>query len=347
MNVEGIDAGAVESWLLERTEVRLPLRFERIAGGLSNLTYEVVDAAGERFALRRPPLGGRQGSAHDVAREYRVITGLTGSGVPVPDLVGLCEDDTVNGAPFYVMRFVDGPVLRSPDDVARFFPRVEERLGIGFGTVDALAELHGLDPDAVGLGDLGRKDAYVERQLRRWSGQWEKGKTRDLPVVDEVFAKLSARIPIQGPATIVHGDFRLDNAILDYGGEVAAVVDWELCTLGDPLADLGLLLVYWAEPSDEFTGLTQPATTAPGFPSRAQVKDRYAERTGRDLANVDYYVALGYWKLAVILEGVYARLLSGQYGTTGDQEHDHYRRSVEGLADAAAELCADFPAPSR
>ncbi len=334
---EGIDAGRVEGWLLGQTAMRGPLRFERIAGGLSNLTYEVVDAGGQRFALRRPPLGGRQGSAHDVAREYRVISALAGSEVPVPELVGLCEDESVNGADFYVMRFIDGPILRSPADADRFFPDVAQRLDVGYAVIDALAALHDVDPDQVGLGDLGRKEAYVERQLRRWSGQWEKSRTRDLPLVDEVHARLAARIPEQGPATIVHGDFRLDNAILSYGGEVAAMVDWELCTLGDPLADLGLLLVYWAEPSDEFTGLTEPATIAPGFPSREQVKQRYAERSGRDLSELDYYLALGYWKLAIILEGVYSRLLDNQYGTA-DEDHGHYRRAVDGLAEAAADL---------
>jgi aminoglycoside phosphotransferase (APT) family kinase protein len=200
--------------------------------------------------------------------------------------------------------------------------------------VDTLVAVHDVDPDAVGLGDLGRKEAYVERQLRRWHGQWEKSKTRELRVVDDVHERLAARIPEQGPATIVHGDYRLDNMILSRAGEVSAVVDWELCTLGDPLADVGLLLVYWSEPGDEFMPLFAPATIASGFPTRDQVKDRYAERSGRDLSEIDFFTALGYWKLAIILEGVYARYAGGQYGKT-DEGFEEFAKIVERLADAA------------
>jgi aminoglycoside phosphotransferase (APT) family kinase protein len=333
---EGIDRAGVEGWFAEHVPgAQAPLSFERISGGHSNLTYGVRDAADRRWALRRPPLGKRLGSAHDMGREFRVVSALASSAVPVAPVVGLCQDDTVNGAPFYVMEFVEGPILRGLAE-ADAFPEEAERRAIGERVIDTLVEIHAVDPDAAGLGDLGRKEDYVARQLRRWQGQWEKSKTRELAAIDAVHERLSARIPEQGPATIVHGDYRLDNMILTPAGEVAAVVDWELCTLGDPLADIGLLMVYWPEPGDETIALGQPATLAPGFPNRGELRARYAERSGRDLSQLDFFVALGYWKLAIILEGVYARYAAGQYGDV-DPGIEEFARLVERLADAADE----------
>jgi aminoglycoside phosphotransferase (APT) family kinase protein len=332
---EGIDQRNLETWFAASVPgTEMPLRFERIAGGRSNLTYEVRDAAGRGFALRRPPLGKRLGSAHDVSREHRVMSALAATGVPVPPTLGLCEDESVNGAPFYVMEFVEGPILRSRTDSEQFDSAT--RREIGERVVDTLVAIHSVDPDAVGLGDLGRKEDYVARQLRRWHGQWEQSKTRELPLVDDLHARLSARIPDQGPATIVHGDYRLDNMILLPQGEVAAVLDWELCTLGDPLADVGLLLVYWSEPGDELMPLLDPPTTADGFPTRAELRDRYAERAGRDLAQVDFYVALGLWKLAIILEGVFARYRAGAYGKA-DEGFTQFEEMVARLVAAADE----------
>jgi aminoglycoside phosphotransferase (APT) family kinase protein len=332
---EGIDRAGVEGWFAANLpEAASPLSFARISGGRSNLTFRVSDSEGRAWALRRPPLGKRLGSAHDMGREHRVISALQGTPVPVPPVVGLCEDESVNGAPFYVMGFVEGPVLRSATEAGGFDEA--ERRAIGERVVDTLVAIHEVEPDAVGLGDLGRKEAYVERQLKRWHGQWKKSKTRELDLVDDVHARLSARIPEQGPATIVHGDYRLDNMILSPGGEVGAVVDWELCTLGDPMADIGMLLVYWSEEGDDFMPLFAPATIAPGFPTRDQVSARYAERSGRDLSQIDFFVALGYWKLAIILEGVYARYASGQYGKT-DEGFEEFARIVERLAAAADE----------
>jgi aminoglycoside phosphotransferase (APT) family kinase protein len=331
---EGIDRAGVERWFAEHADgCSPPLDFERISGGRSNLTFEVTDSAGHRWALRRPPLGKRLGSAHDMGREHTVISALQETPVPVPPVVGLCEDESVNGAPFYVMEWVEGPILRQAEDAEAFGE--SDRAAIGERVVDTLVAIHDVDPEAVGLGELGRKQSYVERQLKRWGGQWEKSKTRELPLVDEVHDRLAGRVPEQGPATIVHGDYRLDNMILSPSGEVAAVVDWELCTLGDPLADVGLLLVYWSEPGDEFMPLFAPATIAPGFISREDVRDRYAERSGRNLGEIDFYVALGYWKLAIILEGVYARYAAGQYGKT-DEGFEEFARIVERLAEAAA-----------
>ncbi|MBW8060478.1 MAG: phosphotransferase family protein [Solirubrobacterales bacterium] len=331
---EGIDRAGVETWFAERLEgLELPLSFERISGGHSNLTYRVSDAAGRRWALRRPPLGKRLGSAHDMGREHKVVSALGPTPVPVAPLVGLCEEESVNGAPFYVMEFVEGPILRFKADAA-VFPEEADRRAIGERLVDTLVAIHDVDPDAVGLGDLGRKEDYVARQLRRWHGQWEKSKTRELAAIDAVHERLAARIPEQGPATVVHGDYRLDNMILSPGGEVAAVVDWELCTLGDPLADVGLLMVYWSQPGDEVIPLLEPATLEPGFPSREELQARYAERSGRDLSQLDFFVAFGYWKLAIILEGVYARYAAGQYGKV-DEGIQQFARVVERLAEAA------------
>jgi aminoglycoside phosphotransferase (APT) family kinase protein len=336
--IEGIDRAGVEGWFEENVpEAKPPLSFERISGGRSNLTFGVRDTDGRAWALRRPPLGMRLGSAHDMGREHRVIAALQETPVPVPPVVGLCEDEAVNGAPFYVMGFVEGPILRSEED-AKAFDEAERR-AIGERVVDTLVAIHGVDPDAVGLAELGRKEAYVERQLRRWHGQWEKSKTRELPAVDGVHERLSARIPEQGPATIVHGDYRLDNMILSPSGEIAAVVDWELCTLGDPLADVGMLLVYWSEEGDDFMPLFAPATIAPGFPTRDEVRARYAECSGRDLGQIDFFLALGFWKLAIILEGVYARYASGQYGKT-DEGFQEFAKIVERLAAAADEAAS-------
>ena len=338
---DGIDRSGVEGWFEANVpDAQLPLSFKRISGGRSNMTFGVRDSAGHAWALRRPPLGKRLGSAHDMGREHRVIAALQDTPVPVPPVIGLCENESVNGAPFYVMGFVDGPILRSAEDAKEFDE--DERRAIGERVVDTLVAIHAVDPDQAGLGDLGRREAYVERQLRRWHGQWEKSKTRELPVVDDVHDRLSARIPEQGPATIVHGDYRLDNMILSPSGDVAAVVDWELCTLGDPLADVGMLLVYWSEEGDDFMPLFAPATIAPGFPRRDDIRERYAERSGRDLSQIDFFAALGYWKLAIILEGVYARYASGQYGKT-DEGFEAFAKIVERLAEAADEAANRLP----
>jgi aminoglycoside phosphotransferase (APT) family kinase protein len=333
---DGISRGPLEEWFRDRVPaIEPPLDYEKIHGGLSNLTFLVTDLGGARWVLRRPPLGARLGSAHDMGREVKVVTALSSTPVPVPPVVGYCEDETVTGAPFYVMDFVEGPVLRSPDQVA-LFPAVDQRRRIGEGLIETLVEIHSLDPEAVGLGDLGRHDGYVARQLKRWHGQWEKSKTRELATVDEVHRKLTEAMPEQTETTLVHGDYRLDNVIYSPLGEVAAVVDWELCTLGDPLADLGLLMVYWAEPEDAMIPLFRPATVEPGFPSRADLAAHYAAVAGRDISDLDYFVALGYWKLAIILEGVLARFRGGQYGEDAREGGEEFASAVEHLAAAAS-----------
>ncbi len=333
---EGIDRDGVEAWFKANVPgVRLPLAFERISGGRSNLTYGVADAAGRRWALRRPPLGKRLASAHDMGREHRIVSALQETPVPVPPVAGLCEDDSVNGAPFYVMGFVAGPILRTLREAEEAFDS-DERGRIGERVVDTLVDIHAVDVDAVGLGELGRREDYVARQLRRWHGQWEKSKTGEVPLVDEVHERLAARIPEQGPATLVHGDYRLDNMILSDAGEIGAVVDWELCTLGDPLADVGMLIVYWSQEGDQLIPLFDPPTTASGFPTREELRDRYAERSGRDLSQIDFFVALGYWKLAIILQGVYARYAAGQYGKP-EAGFEEFGKIVGRLAEGADE----------
>jgi aminoglycoside phosphotransferase (APT) family kinase protein len=341
VEVDGIDAAGVGAWFAERLPgLRPPLAYERIAGGHSNLTYRVSDAGGGEWALRRPPLGKTLSSAHDMAREHRVVAALGGTPVPVAPVVGLCEDEAVNGAPFYVMEFVRGPVLRGTAEGEAAFPDEGDRHQIGMRVADTLAAIHAVDPDAVGLGDLGRKEDYVARQLRRWYGQWEKSKTRELASIDAVHDRLAARIPAQAGVSIVHGDYRLDNMILSDAGEVAAVVDWELCTLGDPLADLGTLMAYWPDRDAPDIAIGMPANLLPGFPTREELAARYAEASGRDIAELDFYTALGYWKLAIILEGVYARYAAGGYGKADAEDPglQAFARLVERLAEVADEV---------
>jgi aminoglycoside phosphotransferase (APT) family kinase protein len=333
--MDGIDETKVTAWFDEHVPgVESPLTFTLIAGGHSNLTYRVEDQAGSAWVLRRPPLGHVLATAHDMRREFTIISALGPTDVPVAPAIGLCTDEAVNGAPFYVMDFVDGLVVRDAA-AARAMPEAARRRA-GHSIADTLARIHAVDPDAVGLGGLGKKDGYIARQLKRWYGQWNQSKTRDLPAIDEVHDALSARIPEQGRPSIVHGDYRLDNCMTGEDGEVIAVLDWEICTLGDPLADVGLLMVYWNEPDDESTALPTAPTMVEGFPSRQELLDRYAAASRRDLSDIDFYVAFGYWKLACIVEGVYARYVGGAMGS-GTTGFEAFALQVDRCADAAAE----------
>jgi aminoglycoside phosphotransferase (APT) family kinase protein len=336
--VQGIDAGPVTAWFDAHVPgVAPPLTFDLIAGGHSNLTFAVTDSAGARWVLRRPPLGQVLATAHDMGREHTIISALGPTDVPVAPAIGLCTDESVNGAPFYVMGYVDGTVVRDAGVSGAMSP--EARHAASDSVVDVLASIHSVDVDAVGLGDLGRREGYIERQLKRWYGQWEKSKTRELAAVDDVYRALAARVPDQGPAAIVHGDYRLDNCMLGDDGRIVAVLDWELCTLGDPLADVGLLMVYWADPGEE--GAIGAAPTAvDGFATRKELLERYADASGRDLAHVDFYVAFGYWKLACIVEGVYARYVGGAMGTRDPSAFSAFAQQVERCAANAAEAVA-------
>jgi aminoglycoside phosphotransferase (APT) family kinase protein len=284
--------------------------------------------------MRRPPLGHVLASAHDMGREHRIIAALRDTPVPVAPALGYCSDTSVIGAPFYVMQFVDGLVVRDRETAIHSLDEAARRRA-GHSLADTLAAIHDVDVDAVGLGDLGRKDGYLARQLKRWYGQWNAQKTRELPAVDEVHDALLADLPEQRGVALVHGDYRLDNCMVDQAGNVIAVLDWEICTLGDPLADVGLLMVYHTGPDDEPSAWTGLATTAPGFVNRADLLDRYAQRSGRDVSGIGVYVAFAYWKLACILEGVYARYLGGALGVRDPTELLPFKMQVEAAAEQA------------
>ena len=336
MGGQGIDVDKVSRWLVDNIDGAVaPFNFDLIAGGRSNLTYRVTDAAGVPYVLRRPPLGHVLATAHDMAREHRIIAAVGRTGVPVPRALGLCTDTEVNDAPFYVMSHVEGEVLDSADKAALLDPSLREKAS--HHLIDVLAELHAVDVDAVGLGDLARRDGYIERQLKRWRTQWENSKTRELPAIDEVEARLSRSIPTQQGVVIAHGDYRFGNCLTDVKqGRIAAVLDWELCTLGDPLADVGYLGVYWSDGPSSALRANDP-TPAGGFPTYASLVERYARTTGSDVSQVDYYVAFSCWRLAVISEGVYARYLHGAMGEQDGIDLSTMKLGPEGLAERALE----------
>ena len=330
-DVPGIDdVSRLGRWLQHNgiTATGTPPRMRLIAGGRSNLTYllEPGDEAAP-LVLRRPPLGHVLPTAHDMSREYRVLSALAGTEVPVPDPVALYPEPDVIGAPFYLMQYVPGLVLRSAEDGEQLTPVQARQLSEDF--TDMLAAIHGVDLAATGLSGFGRPEGYMERQLARWQRQWELSVTREVPGYTELPQRLAAGLPGRAlPApegTLVHGDYRLDNTLvtLDSGGSarpaIAAVLDWEMSTLGDPLADLGLALVYWTEPGDGDSLDVQWApevTAGPGFLTRAEIAARYAAATGRDVSALGYYMAFGCFKLAVVLEGIHARFL--QKKTVGE-----------------------------
>lgn len=306
---EGIDAAAVDAWLAAHVAgVTPPLRYELITGGRSNLTYRATDALGRAMVLRRPPLGKLLATAHDVAREWRIVAALGDTLVPVPPALAVCEDPAVNGAPFAVTGFVEGVVI----DAAEKASALDEqgRRETAFHLIDVLAGLHAVDLERVGLAGLSRHEGYIERQVRRWTAQWAGSKTRELAAIDEVAALLARDMPPQTRTTIVHGDYRFGNCIVDVARRrVAAVLDWELCTLGDPLADLGHMAVYWHDPAHPLP-ITNDPTAAGGFPAFGELLQRYAARTGADVSGIAYYRAFAAWRLAVIGEGVASRHLA-------------------------------------
>lgn len=339
-DIAGIDAPTVTAWLAANVEgATPPFQFDLIEGGRSNLTYLVTASDSAKFVLRRPPTGSVLATAHDMEREHRIISAVGLTEVPVPAALAVCRDVSVTGAPFYVMAHVDGVVLESPER-AEPLP-LDIRRAAGERLIDVLADLHAVDVDAIGLGDLARREGYIERQVKRWTTQWEHSKTRELPAIDEVAKRLAADLPQQIGVSIAHGDFRFGNMLVNpITGDIAAVLDWELCTLGDPLADVGYLGVYWSDPGEEQLRANDP-TGIDGFPTYDELLERYARRTGRDLSNIGYYRAFGAWRLAVISEGVLARYMSG---AMGDQDVDSemlegFKEGTEALAlDALARL---------
>ncbi|SHF90335.1 phosphotransferase family protein [Streptoalloteichus hindustanus] len=331
MTLPGIDLDAVRA-CLDRERPGLvagPLAADLIAGGRSNLTYRLTDGV-HRWVLRRPPLGHVLATAHDMAREHRVISALAGSPVPVPETVLLCTDSAVLGAPFYVMANVPGVVLRGQEDTTRLGP--QRARAVSHALIDVLADLHTLDPAAVGLADFGRPEGYLARQVARWRKQLDASRSRDLPGVDELHARLAAAIPPSARASIVHGDYRLDNVLVDpTAPRITAVLDWEMATLGDPLADLGLFVVYWDDSHGAVDVVTGSATNAPGMPAADDLVRRYAERTGTDVSGLSWYVAFAKFKLAVVLEGIHYRHAQGRtVGTGFDRIGEHVPGLVAG-----------------
>jgi len=319
-SVPGIsDPAKLDAWISANTDPP-PGRLTKvslISGGRSNLTYR-LDFGDKALVLRRPPLGHVLPTAHDMSREYRVLSALAGTAIPVATPRAFCADTEIVGAPFYLMDYVTGQVLRTREHGASV--NSEQARELSECVVDMLAAIHGVDIEAVGLTGFGRPEGYMTRQLARWQRQWELSNQREVLGYDELVKRLAADLPQVTEGTLVHGDLRLDNMLVTLEPtRVAAVVDWEMSTLGDPLADLGLTLMYWTDPGDEdWLRVSEggSVTTIPGFMRRAEAAARYAELTGRDLSNIGYYIAFGCFKLAVVLEGIHARFLLNQ--TVGD-----------------------------
>ncbi|GLY43048.1 acyl-CoA dehydrogenase [Amycolatopsis sp. NBRC 101858] len=310
MNPPGLDLGRLRAHLDAHRPglVAGELTADVVEGGRSNLTYVVGDGR-SRWVVRRPPLGHVLPTAHDMTREFRVISGLRDTAVPVPEALLLCEDADVIGAQFYVMSFVEGTPYRTADELAELG---EARTrAIADALVDTLVDLHAVDPATVGLGDFGRPEGFLERQLRRWKKQLDASRSRDLDGIEELHDRLAAAVPVSGKPSIIHGDYRLDNVLVDADDRISAVLDWEMSTLGDPLTDLALLVAY-AERDKVSLQFVSNASSAPGYPTTDQVVARYAERSGRDVSQLNWYVSFAFFKLAVILEGIYYRYRKGQ-----------------------------------
>ncbi len=311
----GLDLGALEAWLARAAPGLLtgPLTGEVIAGGKSNLTYVVTDGTGS-VIVRRPPLGHVLATAHDMVREHRVMAALQETAVPVPEMYAVCADAAVIGAPFYVMELVDGIPYRSVEELEAL--GAARTRAIGERMVNTLADLHDVAPESVGLADFGRPQGFLARQVRRWATQRESSRSRDLVGADDLERLLREGLPQESAPAIVHGDYRLDNLLVDPGDEIGAVVDWEMATLGDPLTDVALLLTYHRIADLELGAGVSTASRARGFVSRDDVVARYGARSDRDLTHLGFYEALACFKLAVILEGIHYRHVHGQ--TVGD-----------------------------
>ncbi|MFD0440658.1 phosphotransferase family protein [Streptomyces chartreusis] len=288
--------------------VRGHLTGKLIEGGRSNLTYTVSDGT-SRWVVRRPPLGHVLATAHDMKREHRVISALHPTNVPVPEPILLCDDETVLGAPFYVMEFVEGTPYRTADQLAPLGP--ERTRDAVLSLVDTLVELHAVDPAEVGLADFGRPEGFLDRQLRRWGKQLDASRNRELAGIDELHAALGRQLPTSPAPAVVHGDYRLDNALIGDDDRIKAILDWEMSTLGDPLTDLGLLVMY-SLPLGMPDSPVSTTAEATGHPDPAELIERYAARSGRDVSQVSWYTAFAWFKLAVILEGIHYRYTLGQ-----------------------------------
>ena len=311
--IPGIRMEGLLAWFRANVAEVEDLQVRVITGqGFSNLTYKLEAPDGRAWVLRRPPLSHVQPTAHDMAREFRVLSALKDTDVPVPRPLAFCGENEVIGAQFYIMEFVDGFVPSNPQEVARRYDEGQRRL-MAEELVDNLVRLHAIRPEEVGLGDLGRPQGYLARQVRRFSEQWQRIKYREVPELDELCRRLNSFTMPESDHSIVHGDYKLGNTILDAYGHIVAIVDWEMSTLGDPLMDLGFLYLNWVGDQE---GAAGRLSALPGYPTWDEIAHHYAERSGRDLRNFDYYVVLNHFKLAVILENMYARYLAG--GTVGE-----------------------------
>jgi len=307
----GIELEPLLEFLSDRLDLdpQIPLEAELIEGGRSNLTY-FLNQGSNSWVLRRPPLGHRQPTAHNMRREFEVLRGLAETRVPAPEPLAICDDQSVIGAEFYVMEKAEGRILRGPDDVD-LDPEKARRCSNGL--IDTLAEIHLVDYESAGLGGLGRPAGYLGRQVDRWTGQLDSG-IRVSPELREISRRLAGSVPEREQAALVHGDFRMDNVMLDPEdpGRVTAVLDWEMATLGDPLADLGMLLMYWRRPGERAASDAHAITAAEGFMERAELVERYASATGFDVGELDFFEVLAHFKLAVIVEGIHSRNLAGE-----------------------------------
>lgn len=317
---EGYDIPAVEAWIgANVTGLTPPFVWTRLEGGHSNLTYQLEDAGGRLAVVRRPPQGELLPKAHDMSREWALISALGPTPVPVPEALGFCEDTEVTGAWFYVMDLIDGRPLYNSRQTTEWVP-AERREILAFSFIDTLAELHALEPDAIGLGELGKKENYVGRQLKTWYRSWTssiEAAQHDDPRAHSLQSFFLEHMPEQGPARVVHGDYGLHNVLIGADSTIAAVVDWEISTLGDPLADLAYALNPWPETAADIAASPDTATCVAGFPARSALAQRYAQRTGRDLGMLDFYIGFNCWKTAAIIHGVYARYMAGKKSTDG------------------------------
>jgi aminoglycoside phosphotransferase (APT) family kinase protein len=338
-DIRGIDRARVDAWLTANVPgASAPFAYQLIAAGGSNLTFRVTDATGNAWALRRPPVGHALPTAHDMSREWRIMAALEGTDVPVPACIAYCDDLDVNGAPFYVMGFVEGLILRDRASVGDMTP---EQADIATESlIDVQIAFQTVDLDAIGLGGLAKREDYVGRQLNRWRTQVERADVRDVPLLHELHDRLVAAKPAEKVAPgLAHGDYRFDNTVLGADHKIAAVLDWELCTIGNPVADFAWSLQYWADPGDSMSFLNDPPTLAPVFVRRDEVARRYEKRSGFDVSDLPYYTVFSWWKQACIVEGVYARRLAGAtggMGTSGDPSD--IARRVDTMLDHAAEL---------
>lgn len=335
-----LDLVALRDWLREhQVSVTGGLQAELIQGGRSNLTFFVTDEAGSRWVLRRPPLGTVLATAHDVGREYRVMRALATTDVRVPQVIGVGTGS--DDVPFYVMHEVHGLVVRSQSDGAAL--EHEARVRCGRALVEGLAALHRVDPAAVGLDQLGRGDDYLTRQILMWQRQAEQHRTEPFPAADAVRDQLLAHVPEQSAVRLVHGDYRLDNVLVDEQGELQAILDWELCTRGDPLVDLAVFLYYWTEADDPVRPFPDPPSLLTGFPRRDDLLDLYASATGCSPDRWNYYLGYAAWRLALVFEGVAGRSASGAYGLPDADEDRRLRTTVRELVGHAEALLSRDP----